>query len=316
MTEEDPQLERLTNLTFAFLDADRSGRRFLNNDWVRKHVKGYDRGGREATAKLLKRDLALLLRAGVPIETIAGEEGNRYRLQKDDYALPEVNFTPEEATMLGLAGEIGQHGELAAFARSGWTKLAASGAARTLEQIPALHSFNDLSRLSAEQLDILLVACREHHRIRFSYRSDRVSEPMLRTMDPWGIVNHRNRLYLVGHDLDRGAHRSFRLFRVTDIEEVGDATHHQEGRNLQELVEQGLRNQKSMVDALVLIPGEGAQVIKDQGHEESPGRWRLVDVDRDWLVRTIAGYGPEVVLLAPEEAREEVRALLIQAGEI
>ncbi|QGU07396.1 hypothetical protein COCCU_07310 [Corynebacterium occultum] len=316
MTEEDPQIERLTNLTFAFLDADRAGRGFLSNDWIREHVKGYARGGRDATAKLLRRDLALLIRAGVPIETIAAEEGNRYRLQTDDYALPEVSFTLEEATMLGLAGEIGQRGELAAFARSGWTKLAASGATRTLEQIPAFNSFNDLARLSAEQLDTLLVACREHHRISFSYRADRVSEPVLRTMDPWGIVNHRNRLYLVGHDLDRGTHRSFRIFRATDIKELGPATHRQEDRNLQELVEEGLRNQKIMVDALISVPGKGAQVLKDQGEEESPGKWRLVDVDRDWLVRTVTGYAPEVVLLEPAEVREDVRALLIQGGEI
>ena len=40
MTEEDRQIERLTNLTFAFLGAEKAGRQFLTGEWLRGHVKG------------------------------------------------------------------------------------------------------------------------------------------------------------------------------------------------------------------------------------------------------------------------------------
>lgn len=316
MTEADPQIERLTNLTFAFLDADRAGRRFLTNEWIRTQVKGYAGGSYDAATKLLKRDIATLIRAGVPIETVAADEGNRYRLQAEEYSLPEVNFTPEEARMLGLAGELGQSGELGTFTRSGWTKIAASGATRPLSSTPIFNTVNDLSRLSARQLDIVLTACREHRRISFSYRSDPVSEPAWRTMDPWGIVNHRDRLYLVGYDPERAAPRSFRVFRVTEIEDIGAAAHRHQGEDLQKLVESSLRNQRALVDALISVTEGHALELTERAENLGEGRWRFIDVDRDWLVRTAAGYAPEVVLLEPVELREEIRALLSQTGKV
>ncbi|MGD7001297.1 helix-turn-helix transcriptional regulator [Corynebacterium halotolerans] len=320
MTKEDVPIERLINLTFALLDAERAGRQFLTGQWLRTHVKGYrdKTGGTESAAahRKLKRDIALLIRAGVPIESVAGRQGPGYRLQAEDYPLPEVQFTPEEAAMLGLAGEIGQTGELAAFTRSGWTKLAASGATRDLAATPVFNAVNDLARLDPAQLDLLLKACREDRRISFSYRPDRVSEPMTRTMDPWGIVNHRDLLYLVGHDIDRDAPRSFRIFRVADIEVIGQASHRHGDDDLQQLVETSLRRQKTLVDAVVWVdPGHALELV-DRAEALGEERWRLVDADADWLVRTAAGYAPAVVLEKPVELREQIRALIAQAGDI
>lgn len=319
MTEEDRQIERLTNLTFAFLGAEKAGRQFLTGEWLRGHVKGYrDASGTDSQAarRRLKRDIATLIRAGVPVESVAGRDGPGYRLQTEEYPLPEVQFTPEEAAMLGLAGDIGQTGELAAFTRSGWTKLAASGVSRELSSTPVFNAVNDLSRLDPKQLDLLLDACRKHQRISFSYRPDRVSEPRTRTMDPWGIVNHRDRLYLVGHDIDRDAARSFRIFRATEIRVIGEATHERGDVDLQQLVATSLRHQKELVDAVLWVEEGHALELTDRAEPLEQNRWRLVDVDRAWLVRTAAGHAPSAVLEEPEELRTEIRALIAQAGEM
>lgn len=320
MTKEDAPIERLTNLTFALLDSEKAGRQFLTGEWLRSHVKGYGGADREpdsgAAKRMLKRDVATLIRAGVPIESVAADHGVGYRLQAEDYSLPEVQFTREEAAMLGLAGEVGQTGELAAFTRSGWTKLAASGVTRDLAATPVFNAVNDLSRLDPAQLDLLLGAAREGSSISFSYRPDPVSEPATRKMDPWGIVNYRDRLYLVGHDLERDAPRSFRIFRATGIKATGAATHPYNGEDLQQLVAESLRHQKVLIDAVVHVAEGHALEITDRAEAIGDGRWWLIDVDRDWLVRTAAGHAPEVVLEQPVELREQIRTLITQAGEI
>lgn len=50
--------------------------------------------------------------------------------------------------------------------------------------------------------------------MRFSYRRPDQAEAVVRTVHPWGIVSWLGRWYLVGHDLDRGDSRVFRLSRM------------------------------------------------------------------------------------------------------
>lgn len=315
MTKEDRPIERLTNLTFAFLGADKTGRRFLSADWIRRNVKGYGDKNQHAAQKQLSRDIAALSRAGVPVETVADEEGTSYRLQADDYPLPEVQFTPDEAAMLGLAGEIGQTGELAAFTRSGWTKLAASGASRALSSTPVFNSVNDLSRLAPQQLETLLEASRNECRISFNYHSDQITEPTRRQMDPWGIVNHRDRLYLVGFDPDRHAPRSFRIFRVSGITPVAPAEYPRGKQDLQQIVADSLRIRRELIDAELRVEEGQARELTERAESLGQGRWRMTDVDRNWLLRTAAGHAPAAVVEEPPDLRDEIQAMIRQAGE-
>lgn len=126
---KDVALERIVNLTFAFLRAETQGRHYISADWVIKHVDGYAKNSAgqirsdAAAHQLFKRDRAALDRAGVPIETIATGAQTLYRLRTEDYSLPEVTFTPEEATVLALAGQMGLGDELATFLDLGGLKL-------------------------------------------------------------------------------------------------------------------------------------------------------------------------------------------------
>ena len=88
------------------------------------------------------------------------------------------------------------------------------------------------------------------YRISFSYESSRTAEKVTRTMDLWGLVPERDRIYLVGFDIDRNAPRCFRVIRITDVTAIGTATHPMPaGTNLQELVRQQLRRRSELVDA-------------------------------------------------------------------
>ena len=312
----DEAVERLTNLSFALQGAANSGGSpDRSAAWIRRHVAGYGDKSGEAFAKSLARDIATLQRAGVPIVHSGGEDGARYRLDASSYQLPSVEFSPEEAMVLGIAGGMGTTGGLSDFSLSGWTKIAASGASRNLSGAPVYTAVNDITRLAPEVITSVLAAVRNRLRITFSYRANPAAKPVRRVMDPWGVVNRDSHIYIVGFDVDRGAPRVFRALRVSDVKRSHDpAEHTVPTETVQALVERALQRGEK-VDAQLLIPVGKAQELMDAGEKQPDGTVMLHNVDKDWLVRTAAGYAPEVEVLEPAGVREEVISLLRTAAQ-
>lgn len=311
----DEAVERLTNLSFALQGAANSGGSpDRSASWIRRHVAGYGDKSGEAFAKSLARDIATLQRAGVPIVHSGGEDGARYRLDASSYQLPPVEFSPEEAMVLGIAGGMGTTGGLSDFSLSGWTKIAASGASRNLSGAPVYTAVNDITRLAPEVITSVLAAVRNRLRITFSYRANPAAEPVRRVMDPWGVVNRDSHIYIVGFDVDRGAPRVFRALRVSDIKRSHHpAEHTVPTETLQALVERALQRGEK-VDARLIIPVGKAQELTDAGEKQPDGTVMLRNVDKDWLVRTAAGYAPEVQVVEPGGVRQEVISLLRAAA--
>ncbi len=313
MGRQDRAVHRLTNLVFALQEADRQGGRMLTPEWIRRNVDGYGDSSPEAFQRRLNRDIITLGRAGVPLEQrSAGDSGGTaYRLLTDRYELPEVSFTPEEAAVLGMAGDLGESSELGVFARSGWTKLAAAGVRRDLSEAPVFTAVNDSHRLSPEILGNILTVIRAGLRMSFDYVATPTSEPVRRTMDPWALVPLQDRLFLVGHDLDRDAPRSFRVLRIAKVYgRRTPATHPRPEENLQEVVEKSLRSLHQRVDAVLTIPEGMAHELAAAGQRREDGHTVLHDVDRTWLARTAAGFAPDVIVHEPADVRADVIALL------
>ncbi|MDO5031594.1 YafY family protein [Corynebacterium sp.] len=310
-SKRDNTIERLTNLSFALQGAASDGASpDRSAAWIRKHVEGYQGRSDEAFYKLVSRDVATLQRAGVPVVQSSAEEGTLYRLNPEEYQLPAVEFTPEEAMVLGIAGGIGQPGGLGDFTLSAWTKIAASGASRDLAGAPVYTAVNDITRMSPELTTAILTAVRAGLRISFDYRATPSAEPVRRRMDPWGLVTHHSRVYLVGWDADREDTRVFRITRVSNVKRSRqEATHLGAPAPLQEIVEQALQRDGT-VDAVLRIPQGRALELSEAGARRADGLVELQGVGRDWLVRTAAGYAPEVIVVEPESVREEIRALL------
>ena len=313
MSRQDRAVHRLTNLVFALQEADRQGGRMLTPEWIEKHVDGYGDSTPEAFQRRLNRDIITLGRAGVPLEqrSAGASGGTAYRLLTDRYELPEVSFTPEEAAVLGMAGSLGESSELGVFARSGWTKLAAAGVSRDLSEGSVFTAVNDTHRLSPEILGNVLTIIREGLRMSFDYVATPTSEPVRRTMDPWGLVTLHDRLYLVGHDIDRDAPRSFRLLRISRVyAKRTPATHPRPEESLQTIAEESLRALNQRVDAVLTIPAGMAHELTAVGRLREDGRTELIDVDRSWLARTAAGFAPDVIVHEPADVRADVIALL------
>lgn len=319
-------LERITNLTFAFLEAAHRGRGYLNADYVIKNVPGYkeDDAGNlrkiETAQTLFSRDCTSLIAAGVPLESFRINGQVAWRLQKEEYELPEIAFTPEEGTVLALAGKMGGGKQLASFSRSGWTKIAASGVESKLQATNTYTPFNDWSTFAAKDFDLISHACANRKRIGFFYQPNTASDYIERWMDPWGIVTVRDRLYLVGYDLDRLAPRCFRITRVfdlklldptkVDLEPYGEFHLPEPDVTLVGLVEAQLRAGQHLVDAIVRIQPGKAEVIRSRGEYLGEDKYQLIDVDADWLARQAAALAPKVMVESPPELVQKIKDLL------
>jgi proteasome accessory factor B len=143
----------------------------------------------------------------------------------------------------------------------------------------------------------------------------------VRTVEPWGVVTEKGRWYLVGHDRDRDATRTFRLSRigagVTPIGSAGAVTSPKD-IDLRDIVAKVVGDAPTGVRAQVWVADGRATALRRAG--SSLGARRINGRDGDVieveigstgrLTRDIAGYAADAVVLEPATLRDEVLELL------
>jgi proteasome accessory factor B len=176
-------------------------------------------------------------------------------------------------------------------------------------------------------LGILLSAIDSGQAVRFPHRPSRSDPYTTRTVEPWGVVTDRGRWYLVGHDRDRDATRTFRLSRIgAEVTPIGPpgAVKRPDGINLREIVDRAVGEWPNTGQARVWIADGRATALRRRGTVVGPctlggraGVQITVDIGMlDRLAREIAGYGPDAVALEPQSLRDDVLARLrAQAGQ-
>lgn len=292
-------LHRQTNLVFTLIDASHRGRG-RSPQWIRAHVEGYQGRGDEAFRKMLSRDIRTLRKIGVPVSQTPDE----ICVPADSYQLPPVEFAPQEATVLGLAGEMGEHSTLGAFAGAGWAKIAAAGAHRDLAGVIDVDSYSDFTRLPSQSFAAVLTAVDKQQQVSFTYRR-RPGVTETRTLEPWGLVQWQGRLYLAGWDVDRQAERVFRTTKLSGIERVRVAAEHERPGDVQAVVEKALSRRRAdiTVRAEVALPELSNRT----------GEFTLHDIEIDPAVRFFASVAPEVVVVKPNNVKKQVVDLLEEA---
>ena len=240
------KVERLMNLVIALL----STRTFLTAERIRKVVAGYaDSPSDEAFSRMFERDKNELRDLGIPLETgrvsqFDPTEG--YRINRDAYALPAVELTADEAAAVAVATQLWESPELITATQGALLKLRAAGvdvdasdagvAITSTAALPGL-------RGSEEVLGILLSAIDSGQAVQFPHRPSRSEPYTTRTVEPWGVVTDQGRWYLVGHDRDRDATRTFRLSRIgAEVTPIGPpgAVQRPDGVNLREIVDRAV----------------------------------------------------------------------------
>ncbi|NLE80422.1 MAG: YafY family transcriptional regulator [Rhodococcus sp.] len=308
-----------------------STRQFLTAEKIRESVAGYDDSASyEAFSRMFERDKNELRDLGIPLETgqasrYGSVEG--YRINRDAYELPEIELTSEESAAVAVAVRLWESPELIAVAQGALLKLRAAGVQVDPESPRApVTAVPARTRGSEPALGKLLAAIDAGRAVRFQHRSA-LNEPFVqRSVEPWGVVTAHGRWYLVGHDVDRDAVRTFRLSRIDDdVTEYGPAgaVHKPGGTDLRDIVERVTASGAVTGTATVWVANERAYELRrlgtEVGERELAGRaGTLLSVpvrSRDWLARVVAGHGVDALVLEPPELRQEVLARLTASAD-
>ena len=318
--------ERLLSMVVLLL----STRRYLTADEIRRAVIGYPEQD-EAFKRMFERDKDELRELGIPLETgpigfFEDEQG--YRIRPQDYQLPEIHLTPDEAAVLGIAARVWRSAELSGAAVGAVLKLKAAGLAPGAEgdsEEPGASTPGIVPRLTTQEpaFGPLWEAVRDRRPVSFAYRASGRTDAMKRELEPWGVVNRRGHWYVAGHDRARNDTRVFRLSRIVGPVKLTGPSGSvvvPPGMNVATMVRNwgsssGERGEAASATLRIRAgAGQGLRrqpksVTPDPGH---PG-WDLVTVrfaDEKWYAEYVASFGPDVVVIEPPDLRDAVIAKL------
>jgi predicted DNA-binding transcriptional regulator YafY len=192
---------------------------------------------------------------------------------------------------------------------------------RLRERVRSLHQTTDvLGRVGRESVDpdlLLRLAqgCRRLERIHFAY-CDRDGQETERRAEPYRLVHHGSRWYLVAYDLDRAAWRTFRVDRVGDVVLTGHRFTRTSEPDAVAMVAEGLAVAGYRWQAEILLhvdPVEAAEDIpRTVGSVEAFEGATLLRIGADdlqWIARYLAGSPFDFEVRDPPELRDELRAL-------
>jgi len=276
-------------------------------------VAGYSTDASEvAFERMFERDKDALRSMGIPVETVLDASGD-----VEGYVIPrqlsheELHFDADELAVIALAAATWQAAVLEAPALTALRKIeTVSGDA------PELREFNDV-RMTATDAALLplMAALREQRVVSFDYRGAQDAEPVTRTVDPWGVIVHDGQWYLVGHDHDRQARRTFRVSRIAGTVTVTARTvetPRPEGLDLAEVV-RGVAAEHAATARVLIRAGQGAQLRQANDAHGDPFQdieLSVSAVSEDVLVSQLCAAGTGVVVLGPEPIRVRVREAL------
>ncbi|GAB2982101.1 MAG TPA: WYL domain-containing protein [Actinotalea caeni] len=306
MSERVDAAERMLDLVIALSHT----RHRMTKAEIRAKVNGYGSStSDEAFERMFERDKEHLRQLGIPIVTLTDavhEDEVGYRIDTAAYSLPPIHLSPAQMGVLSLAAEVWQDSTFASAARRGLVKLkaVADGSAAAAPGVTLR------VRGPEPAMDDLLAAIAERAPVRFSYRAAYSGEVTVRTVEPWRVYARDRGWYLVGHDRDRDAQRSFRTSRIIGrVERVGEPGSVVIPEERVPTPERVFR-----VPVRLAVRPEGAAALRARGEVvdsiETPAGVRdvlaLEVSDVAYLADEIAGYGDTVVVLDPPDLRASV----------
>ncbi len=306
--------ERLLNLVLCLLYT----RRPLPKARIREVVPQYgDAASDEAFDRMFERDKDELRELGIPLVTqdIGGawDDETGYRIDQREYALPDIEFEPDELAVLGLASRTWAHASLAGPAAQALRKLKAAGIERDGDSLIGIEPRLGTSEPAFGKVKDAVVGQRT---ISFGYRTGGQGEVRTRRVQPWGLASRHGRWYLTGHDLDRDAPRVFRLSRIEGaVSEVRKAAPYAvpADHRAQEMISTTVGDQQVRTAVVAVREGRGHSLRRRATLTGPPGEWTTLEVpfsDDDALADEVSGYGEDVVVRTPSEVRDLVVARL------
>jgi predicted DNA-binding transcriptional regulator YafY len=278
--------------------------------------------------KTIRRDLATLQSVGFGLVEETAPHGKKFwRLQfDDDLPAPSFNYDELAALYLGrrflepLAGTI-----FADAAHSALAKIRAGlldTALRYLEKVAAsVHrtTFGTGDYAArAEVVESLRHAVEDRRITIITYRSLRSTEPVTYEVYPYGLVLHRDSLYLVAFSVDHDEVRHFKIDRVEEAEAQGLPFERPADFDLAEHLHRafGIYEQPGppITVRIRFSPAVARYVEESHWHptqrlDRTPDGHLLVEFEVTALAEVqswVLSFGAKVEVLEPEELRDGV----------
>jgi predicted DNA-binding transcriptional regulator YafY len=285
-------------------------------------------GGEELAERLgvgtrtVRRDAERLRELGYLVDTTPGPGGG-YRLGVGA-DMPPLLLDDDEAMAVAVVLGVSAGAAIPGIERAALATLDRIDRLlppRLRSQLAALRT-NTVALMSrpdvvpAESLVNLARACDAKQRAVFDYRT-RQGDESERRVEPHSLVATDRRWYLVAHDLDREAWRTFRVDRMTDIRVTG---HTFEPRPLADpagFVAESISIAPFIYKAMVRVAAPAEQiaqrvpvdvgVVKPIGDNEAS--LELGAESLEWIAGYLVGLGVPFEVERPQELRDYVAAL-------
>ena len=265
------RLERVTDLVLVLLETQQP----LTLDAIAHQVPGYPTE-HAARRQAFERDKRLLRDEGIPVltERLPGNEQYGYRIDRDQFYLPDLALEPDEQVALHLAVAGVHLGDPSG--RDALLKLGAAG----LGDVRPIASL-----VPTPALIELFEAVRTKATAAFAYRTGRD-----RRVVPLGLWFRFGHWYLVAWDLDSLAVRTFRVDRVE-----GNVTRGEAGSAEGAGVPEGIDIEPALPDEP--WDAEGADLIEMRIQVDALEARRVADeVGEDKVVRRLDDGSVELAL--------------------
>jgi predicted DNA-binding transcriptional regulator YafY len=173
----------------------------------------------DVTPRTVRRDVERLRGLGYPVHASPGTAGG-YRLGAGA-ALPPLLLDDEEAVAVALCLRTGAGGIVEGIQETSvraLAKLEQVLPSRLRHRVQAMQAVTVQPAVSGpavgqEVLTVVGAACRDHERLRFDYL-DHSGTASRREAEPYRLVHHNRRWYLLAYDVARAGWRTFRVDRI------------------------------------------------------------------------------------------------------
>ncbi|MFF3936170.1 helix-turn-helix transcriptional regulator [Streptomyces phaeofaciens] len=267
-----------------------------------------------------RRYVGILREAGIPVESTRGPYGG-YRVGRG-LRLPPLMFTATEALGLVMAVLDGHHdaadpagpvgGALGKLLRALPEPVAAP--AEAVRRVRARGASGATSPAPGTTA-ALVRACADRGRLRLGYRLGARGVRVME-VDPWAVVVHHGRWYLLCWSHTRGARRVLRVDRVASVTALPETFEPPAGLDplatLEEHLSEGWTYE---VEVVVEAPVEQVARIlpRSLGRPEplGPDTTRLLATtdEPDWYVRQLTALDVPFRIVGPRELRDAARDL-------
>ena len=285
-----------------------------------------------------ERDKDTLRELGIEVTTTGRPEEPRYRVVEEDYILPALHLSAEQAACLSLAASAWRDGDLPVTARRALTKLRAVSEGTTGSSSAGLPALT--ADLSGDEIpEELITAVDERRLVTFDYVSARSGSTRARTVEPHHLRLAEGAWYLDAVEPTGPHHsnesekpeepagacarlRTFRLARIT-----GSVTVHGRPGAFTRLPTKAPSRRRALLAALpgralgLRLAGAHLDPAQDPpadlpAHLEGRDLIAVEYEDPFSFAGTVAALGEAVVVLAPDSLRQAVLSHLRGAARL